>query len=48
MVMPEEMKMSTGQILRGRKATYRLLDALRAPTVFKAKVLENNSVESEL
>ncbi len=46
--MPEEMILSTGQVLRGRYATYRLLNALHAPTVFKAQVLDSLTVKSEL
>lgn len=46
--MPEEMILRSGQVLRGRFATYRLLDALHAPTVFKAQVLESLTVKSEL
>lgn len=46
--MPEEMILSPGQVLRGRHATYRLLNALHAPTVFKAQVLESLTVKSEL
>ena len=46
--MPEEMILSIGQVLRGRNATYRLLDALRTPTVFKAQVLDSLAVKSKL
>ena len=46
--MPEEMILNTGQIFRGRHATYRLLNALHAPTVFKAQVLDSLTVTSEL
>ena len=46
--MPGEMILSTGQLLRGRHATYRLLNALLTPTVFKAQVLESTTLESEL
>ncbi len=46
--MPEEMILSTGQVFRGRYATYRLLNALHAPTVFKAQVLDSLTVKSEL
>lgn len=42
------MILSTGQVLKGRNASYRLLDALRAPTVFKAQVLDTRTVKSEL
>lgn len=38
--MPADMILSRGQVLRGRCATYGLLNALHAPTVFKAQVLE--------
>lgn len=44
--MPADMILSTGQ--RGRCTTYRLLNALHAPTVFKAQVLESLTLKSEL
>lgn len=43
-----EMTLRIGQLLRGRKGTYRLVEALKAPTVFKAQVLPNSSVKSGL
>ena len=46
--MSEEMTLSTGRVLRGRNATYRLLDALHAPTVFKAQMLDSLAVSSQL
>ncbi len=46
--MSEEMILSIGQVLRGRNATYRLLEALHAPTVFKAKILDSMAFKSEL
>ena len=46
--MPADMILSRGQVLRGRCATYRLLNALHAPTVFKAQVLESLTLKSEL
>ena len=46
--MTEEMILSAGQVVKGRHATYRLLNALRAPTVFKAQVLDNPTIKSEL
>ena len=46
--MSEEMILSIGQVLRGRIATYRILDALHAPTVFKARMLDSLTVTSEL
>lgn len=36
-MLPQEMVVSIGQVLRGRNVTYRLLKVLRAPTVFKAQ-----------
>lgn len=33
------MTLSIGQILRGRTASYQITNALKAPTVFKAKIL---------
>ncbi|KAF7510529.1 hypothetical protein GJ744_006375 [Endocarpon pusillum] len=41
------MKLSIGQILRGRNATYRLLNALCAPTVSKAQVVDGNTMKPE-
>ena len=46
--MSKEMILSIGQVLRVRNATYRLLDALHAPMVFKAQVLDSLAVISEL
>lgn len=46
--MPDRMILSTGQVLRGRNATYRLLNALHAPTVYKAQVLESSIIKAEL
>ncbi len=46
--IPEEMGLSIGQILRGRKGTYRLIEALKAPTVFKAQVLPSSSIKADL
>ncbi len=46
--MLDEMILSKGQVLRGRNATYRLLNALHAPTVFKAQVLDSLTVKAEL
>ena len=43
-----EMIPIVGQVLRGRNATYRVLDALRAPMVFKAHVLDNRTIKAEL
>ena len=42
------MALSIGQILRGRNGTYRLVEALKAPTVFKAQVLPNSSTKPGL
>ena len=46
--MSEEMILSIGQVLRGRNSTYRLLETLHAPTVFKAQILDSLAVSSEL
>lgn len=46
--MPDPLILSTGQVLRGRNATYRLLNALHAPTVYKAQVLESSIIRAEL
>jgi hypothetical protein len=40
--------MRTGQIFRGRKGTYRLIEALKAPTVFKAQVLPDSPIQAGL
>lgn len=45
--MPDPLILSTGQVLRGRNATYRLLNALHAPTVYKAQVLESSIIRAE-
>ena len=42
------MALSIGQVLRGRKGTYRLLEALKGSAVFKAQVLPNSSIKSGL
>ena len=46
-MLPEEMRFTVGQIVRGRHAKYRLLEALLAPTVFKAQVLDSLSIKQE-
>lgn len=46
--IPEEMALSIGQILRGRKGTYRLMENLKAHTVFKAQVLSSSAIKSPL
>jgi len=42
------MALTIGQILKGRKGTYRLVEALKASTVFKAEILPVSSTKAGL
>lgn len=42
------MALNIGQIIKGKYRTYRLVDALKVPTVFKARVLPDLGVKSTL
>lgn len=42
------MALSIRQILKGRKSTYRLVEALKPATVFKAQILSSSSFETGL
>ncbi len=42
------MALSIGQILKGRKGAYRLVEVLKAPTLFKAQVLPSSSIKADL
>ena len=46
--MLEGMALNIGQILKGRNGTYRLIDTLKAPRVFKAQVLSSSSTKAGL
>lgn len=41
-----EMALRVGQVLRGRKDTYRLVEALKDPKVFKAQALANPPIRT--
>ncbi|KAL8900180.1 MAG: hypothetical protein Q9207_005816 [Kuettlingeria erythrocarpa] len=40
------MALCIGQVLKGRHGTYRLMEALKAPTVFRAHVLPDSTIKS--
>lgn len=42
------MNLGIGQVLKGRNGTYRLLESLKTPTVFKAQVLPDSSIKPGL
>lgn len=41
------MNLGIGQVLKGRNGTYRLLESLKASSVFKAQVLPNSPIKSD-
>ena len=42
------MALSMGQILKGQKGVYRLVELLKAPTVFKAQILQDSHIKPGL
>ena len=42
-----DMALRIGQVLRGEKGKYELLEQLQGPSVFKARVLSNPSIQGE-
>jgi hypothetical protein len=43
----EDMALRIGQVLRGGKGKYELLEQLKGSSVFKARVLSNSSIQGE-
>lgn len=42
------MALRLGQVLVGRKGSYRLVEALKGSEVFKAQVLQGSSIKADL
>ena len=42
------MALSLGQIVKGRKGSYRLVEALLLPTIYKAQTLPGSLLKADL